>query len=282
MTPPRQTRSSQPAGGTRAALAAGAAAAFVTVVSLEVVAPGRAVAQESRAARPAASIEAEELRTALEVSQKQLADTRKQLAASETKVAALSESLAESNRVFEDTRKAYEELSLRMAAFGVDLLKPDPKSLEQRLLKAVHDQDLAEQEKQKIAARLLRLSEAVFNLLRTVPESPDRAGVETELRAANETLGLATTPAHETARNLSDGRVVSIDPEIGLLVLNIGRKSGVRVGMPLRILRDERTVGAALVVDVRDGICGAVLRDLAAKGEDVKVGDRILPEVQQL
>ena len=68
----------------------------------------------------------------------------------------------------------------------------------------------------------------------------------------------------------------------GLIILNIGKKSGVRVGMPLRILRADQLIGSALVVDVRESITGAVLQKIAAEGEDVKVGDRIEPEAQQL
>ena len=73
-----------------------------------------------------------------------------------------------------------------------------------------------------------------------------------------------------------------MDPEIGLIVLNVGRKGGVRVGMPLEILRTDRRIGTALVVDVRDSICGAVLNKLVSENDDVKIGDRIQPRPQQL
>jgi hypothetical protein len=171
-----------------------------------------------------------------------------------------------------------------MASFGVDLMKPDPKSLEQRLLNAVRERDVVEQEREKLAQQLLRLSEAAVSFMQTAV-SPDAAGmelIEGEVRAASDVLGLATAPARESNRTMGEGRVVSIDPAIGLVVLNVGKKSGVRVGMPLRILRSETVIATAMVVDVRDSIAGAVLQRIAAEGGDVKVGDSIQPEAQQL
>jgi hypothetical protein len=198
---------------------------------------------------------------------------------------ALAESLAEANRVAEQTRADYEELLLRMASLGVDLLKPDPKSLEQRLLKAVRERDLAEQEKEKLAVQLLRLSEAAANFSRQafIENEEYRSLLDEQVAEANRVLGLTTAaPAREKALAISEGRVVSVDPEIGLIVLNVGRKSGLRIGMPLQILRADRPIGIALVVDTRDTVSGAVLQSLVAAGDDAKVGDRIRPQTQQL
>ncbi|HRX56607.1 MAG TPA: hypothetical protein P5016_18980, partial [Verrucomicrobiales bacterium] len=74
---------------------------------------------------------------------------------------------------------------------------------------------------------------------------------------------------------ISQGRVVSVDPKIGLVVLNLGQTSGMRVGMPLAVYREDRAVGSILVVDVRDSIAGALVRERSQSGEDVKVGDRV-------
>ena len=225
------------------------------------------------------ALETEELRTALDVA-------RKQLAQSEKDKAVVQESLAEANRVSDEIRGQYEELLLRMAAFGVDLVKPDPKSLEQRLLSAVRDRDQSEQQKQELARHLAQLSEAVMAYLQTtVSSNPQvQAAVEAELTASSAALGEAIAPEGTSAtqlRNLADGRVVSVDSEVGLLVLNVGRKSGVRVGMPINVKRDEKPICTAMIVDVRDAIAGALMQELVAP-EDVKVGDRIEPRPDTL
>jgi hypothetical protein len=43
--------------------------------------------------------------------------------------------------------------------------------------------------------------------------------------------------------------------------------------MPFSIYRQDKPVARALVVDVRQDICGAVVQDLVSKGEPIKVGD---------
>jgi hypothetical protein len=259
----------------------GCAAATMLAMVLVQVCSSSARGQQSDA--PPAIV-AQEAKAALEVARKQLSEDKGKVTKLEARNKALAESLAESNRVFESMRAEHEELLLRMASFGVDLLKPDPKSLEQRLLNAVRERDLVEQEREKLARQLLRLSEVAVSFMQTAV-SPDAASlelIESEVRAANDVLGFATAPVRETSRTLTEGRVVSIDPAIGLVVLNVGKKSGVRVGMPLRILRSETVIATAMVVDVRDSIAGAVLQKIAAEGGDVKVGDSIQQEARQL
>jgi hypothetical protein len=225
-------------------------------------------------------IEMTELKAAVDVLRKQLADSESKVIALEKASSERATSLAEANRVAEELRGQYEELLLRMASFGVDLVKPDPKSLEQRLLSAVRDRDQAERAKQELSAQLVKLSEAAAGYVRSAPSSDAamQAAMERELEAADRVLGLSM-PGSESGsktkvRPVSEGKVVSIDAQIGLVVVNVGRESGVRVGMPLNLKRDQQAIGTALVVDVRDAIAGALLQKLTTAG-DVKVGDRI-------
>ena len=43
--------------------------------------------------------------------------------------------------------------------------------------------------------------------------------------------------------------------------------------MPFFIYRQDKPVARALVVDVRQDVCGAVVQDQVSKDEPVKVGD---------
>ena len=43
--------------------------------------------------------------------------------------------------------------------------------------------------------------------------------------------------------------------------------------MPFAIYRQDKPVARALVVEVRQDICGAVVQELVSKDEPVKVGD---------
>lgn len=268
--------SSTPApADSRAAASCGRVLAFAAVAWL-CLWGSPAVAQQA-----AAGIEAEELKTALEVARKQLSVTEAKVGELEKSRKDLQQSVAEANRVTEEIRGQYEELLLRMASFGVDLVKPDEKSLEQRLLSAVRDRDAVETQKNELARHLVQLSEAtVVHLQSSTPEA--RTALERELTAASGALAMASgAKTASQARPLADARVVSYDSEIGLVVLNAGRASGLRVGMPLNVKRDERPVSTALVVDVRDSIAGALLQEVVST-EEVKVGDRIEPRPDTL
>ena len=76
---------------------------------------------------------------------------------------------------------------------------------------------------------------------------------ETQLRAQSGTSVSATLDA---------ARVVAVNPELRLVVLNVGREQGARVGMPVAVLHDERVVAELRVVEVRRKICGAVIEKL--------------------
>ena len=235
------------------------------------------------AAQGVSEIELQELRAALQVSNKHLAEERRKSAALEETRKALAQSLAEANREATSHRKSHRELLIKMESLGVDVLSQDPASLEQRLLKAVRDRDLERRRTEQMEGQLIHLTESVMTYLAGVPVEQRKGQsselLEEQLRATESLLVRGQAERGTKApKALADGRVVSLDPEIGLLVLDVGKDSGLRVGMPVQVLRVERPIGSALVVDVRDRIAGAVLDELLNEGDDVKVGDRILPQ----
>ena len=237
-------------------------------------------------AAPSGQVELRELRAALAVAQEQVETLRERSETSEQGRRAVAQSLAEALRVAEEQAARARETELQLQALGVDLIARDENALEQRLLKAVRDLDIAQQEIDRRGAVLRRLSESVLNLLKTAEQIPpaDRSRAEAALAAANDALAdpqSGDTPSTE----LGDARVVSIDAEVGLVVFDAGRRTGLRVGTPVALLRDERPIFSALVVDVRDGISGAVLQDrLGGESVEVELGDgvRLLPEQNPL
>ena len=232
------------------------------------------------------SVEVQELRAALKVAQEDAAAQRSRADEAETKRQALVQSLSEAVRVSEEQTAAALETEMKLQALGVDLVTRDENSLEQRLLKAVRDLDIAHQQGERQTSAIRRLSETLLKVLEASPELSAKARSEADqaLAAANAALKGEGNPVAVTDADLSASRVVSIDGEIGLVVFDAGRRSGLRVGTPVAILRDERVLYSALVVDVRDSIAGAVLQDRMAEGGDVEIGDgiRLLPEQNTL
>jgi predicted RNase H-like nuclease (RuvC/YqgF family) len=199
---------------------------------------------------------------------------RRQLSLSQETVKTLTQSLAESNADAEVFRRKFADLELRMEALGLASANKDRAKLEQRLLTAVSDLQLAQRERDQYRDQMMRLSETMLRFLKTAEGgSPQaRMDVEAQLRAMNGLVeGTAKGPAN--ASSLLDGSVISVKDEWSFVVGNIGAKQGVKIGMPLRVKRDEHVIGTLRVVDVRERICGAVIQESGK--EKIKVGDRL-------
>lgn len=209
-------------------------------------------------------------------------DVRRQLAVQRESAKTLTESLAASNAEAELFRRKYSDLQLRMEALGLDAANKDKGKLEQRLLSAVSDLQLAQKESGQYRDQIVRLTEAILNLLKTTTggDAKARMEVEAQVRATNELIAKAGAPG-EAQPTLMNGSVVSIKDEWSLVVGNLGEQQGVKIGMPLRVVRDGQVLATLRVVDVRQKICGAVIQEMDSGKEKIKVGDRLQADARQ-
>ena len=206
---------------------------------------------------------------------------RRELSLARESVRTLTESLAESNVQAEVFRRKYSGLQLRMEALGLESADKDRAKLEQRLLSAVSDLHLLEKEREQYRDQSLRLSEAILHLLKTSMGGDARArmDVEAQLRSLNALVTAAdNTPAEPT---LMDGNVISVKEEWSLVVGNVGEKQGVKMGMPMRVVRGDKIISRLRVVDVRQRICGAVIQEMDSGREKIKVGDRLQADARK-
>lgn len=211
-----------------------------------------------------------------------LAELRKPLEVQRESVKTLTDSLAASNAEAELFRRKYSELQLRMEALGLDAAHKDRAKLEQRLLSAVSDLQLMKKERAQYRDQMLRLTEAMLQLLKTSTggDAKARGEVEAQLRSTGELVAKADD-APEPEPTLMDGSVVSVKDEWSLVVGNVGEKQGVKIGMPLRVVRDGRLIATLRVVDVRQKICGAVIEEMDSAKEKIKVGDRLQADARR-
>jgi hypothetical protein len=209
-------------------------------------------------------------------------ELRRQLSVQRESVKTLTESLAASNAEAELFRRKYSDLQLRMEALGIESAHKDKAKLEQRLLSAVSDLQLSRKERAQYRDQMLRLTEAMLHLLKTSTggDAKARMEVEAQLRGTNE---LVMKPAETRAGQptLMDGSVISVKDEWSLVVGNLGERQGVKIGMPLRVLREGRLVATLRVVDVRQKICGAVIQEMGSEKDKIKVGDRLQADARQ-
>ena len=165
-----------------------------------------------------------------------------------------------------------------MEALGLASASKDRAKVEQRLLAAVSDLRLTQIERDEYRDQTLRLNEAMWRYLKTSQsgDAQARMDVETQLRSANQLATRSTIDRGTAAEpSLMDGSVMSVKEQWSFVVGNIGQNHGVKIGMPMRVLRGERRIGTLRVVDVRQRICGAVIQEMDSEGEKIKVGDRL-------
>jgi len=221
-------------------------------------------------------------------------DLRRQLSIQQESLKTLTASLAESNAEAEVFRRKFADLESRMEAFGLASASKDRAKLEQRLLAAVSDLRLAQKERDQLRDQLLGLNEALLRYLQTVQggDAQARADVETQLRKTNELTTASPSGGGLVGRSiprprdqapqasLMDASVLSVKDEWSFVVANIGEQHGVKIGMPLRVMRGEQKIATLRVVDVRQRICGAVIEDSGK--EKIKVGDRLQVDASKI
>jgi hypothetical protein len=208
---------------------------------------------------------------------------QKQLSIEQESVRTLTDSLAESNAEAELFRRKYSDLELRMEALGLASANKDRAKLEQRLLAAVSDLQLAQKERNEYRDQMLRLNEAMLRYLKTSQggDAHARMDVETQSRSTNNLAARSTSaPADSPRPSLMDGSVISVKDEWSFVVGNVGENQGVKIGMPLRVMRGDRRIATLRVVDVRQKICGAVIQEMDSENEKIKVGDRLQVDAQ--
>ncbi len=202
----------------------------------------------------------------------------KKLETAEAALIALQKNFGSISSEAEVFRRKATELSVRLEALGTG-------KLDDRLLKLLGQLKILGDEKAKMRDALIGLYEGVRqHEQKSVGSDPvSRLELEVALRESAKALGIApaeNASAAPLTSTLTDGMVVSVKEDLALIVMNIGRRHGVKQGMPFEVIRNQRVIGMIRVVDVRDRIAGALIQNLGDK-EAVKVGDRLKVGAQQ-
>ncbi len=175
-------------------------------------------------------------------------------------------SLTEANRSQRETSEQLEQVRTRLAALGKNLLDGG----DDRLIQAAADLEIANERITSLEGASARLVASVGPYLReaVVSDPQARIQVETSLRELDAVLGLRQKPRPDVRTgSLKQARVVSIDQESGMLVLNIGERQGARIGMTFALVRGQEPYGKAILADVRQGVCGLFVESIDEKSE---------------
>ena len=206
----------------------------------------------------------------------------------------LKASLAESARKLGELRKSLEimstecsqsrrqvfELKKRVEVLGLFDPRPDNAKLEETFLKSVSELQVLASENESLKFALLRLSEAAqrFSITSDSNDADARLALEAETRKANEAIGVMDSMLSEGLvlhPTLQDGLIVSVMENLSIVVANLGKSQGIKVGMPLRITRAEKVVAGVRVVDAREKIAGAMIQHLSFEHDRIRIGDHV-------
>lgn len=225
-------------------------------------------------------IELQELQTTLQVAHAKIQELEKQLAAAKEQNTGLSQGAAAANAESTQLKENHERLRSLLEGLGIGALENSTDQVQERLLTSLSDLRIVAGQKKEVSDALVGLAEASMLFARSAQTTDAEAkkALETALakgdqvlRAANNAGGAADATA---AKSLHEARVVSLKQELGVAVLDVGSRDGVKPGMPFEIFRGDKTVARVLVTDVRKGVSGAVVQEVMNAADPVKVGDQ--------
>ena len=223
-------------------------------------------------------IELLELQTTLQVADAKIKELDRQLAAAKEQNAALTQSTAAANAEAAQLKENYERLRGLLEGLGIGALENSTDQVQERLLAALSDLRITDAQKKKVSEALVTLAEAAMNFAKSAPTADPVAkqALESALVSSDQVLRVASLGSDDptVTKSLHEAKVVSLKPELGVAVLDVGSRDGVKPGMPFEIYREDRPVAKVLVTEVRKGVSGAVVQELMNQAEPVKVGDR--------
>ncbi len=177
-------------------------------------------------------------------------------------------------------QERWTEAELRTKALGVDVSEADDRQWQRTVVESVRALYHAEDEKQLCMEQLERVLKAVdrddVEQLSVVLNDAEAILLNQGL---NQQLGSKTQTVPAPEATLGQARVMDVNATLGVVVLNIGRQQGTRVGMPFMVLDGDNVIAYLRVIEVRRRIAGAIIEDRIADaeitpGQAVRVSER--------
>lgn len=192
----------------------------------------------------------------------------------ERQLANLRESFALARADADEARKQLRDVRSRLEALGGSALG----NREERLIETAAQLESVRAELEAVRQSSLRLTSALVAYMRSalVEDQAARESLEAAVRDLDVALGLRRTKADELAGgSVDEAKVLSIDSESGLIVINAGRMGKVEVGMTMEISRGDQAIAMAVVTDVRKSVAGLLVQQHLNPSLSVAVGDLV-------
>lgn len=202
----------------------------------------------------------------------QISLLQQQLTKSHRQYSNLAKDIAASKQREDELSKQLNDLRLRFAALGDNLLNGG----EDKILEAVKNAEVLDKQNKAAEKAAEKLMVNLRKYLRTaiIADSDARLDLETSIRELDVALGIRQNPRPQTALgSLHQAKIVSIDAESGMVVINAGENQSVRRGMTFAILRGNRKVAEAIVAETRKDFSGVLPTEFDDKRGHIRLGD---------
>ena len=194
-------------------------------------------------------------------------DLKAQAEEREAVIRRLQESLVATRTESDLLQRQWQEAQERARTLGANPADSEAMSAQRRLVESVRQLALVEAERRQALAQLQRLLAAV----------QAQTNVNAEAAAAQAWLATLQRPAADAAAatgRLAAAKIVEVNAQLRVAVLDVGARQGARLGMPFWVLRGDRVVAELRVVDVRPRICGALI-ERVDPGVALQAGDAV-------
>ena len=200
-------------------------------------------------------------------------DTERKINQLERQIATLRESYTLARSDAAEARRQLREIRARLEAIGGTALGEG----EQKLIENASQLEAARNELDALRQSTLRLTSALSVYMRAalVDDAAARQALEAALADLDVALGLRQAKQDELSGTVDEARVLSIDSESGLIVINAGSRAKVEVGMPMEITRGDQAIALAVVTDVRKSVSGLLVQKHLNPALSISVGDRV-------
>jgi hypothetical protein len=143
------------------------------------------------------------------------------------------------------------------------------------LLSSVSEVRVLKNNTSRALSGITSLAESLEVLLKTTKDiNPQvRLNLEIELRNTLHILSSSHNNDSMPVTTLNEARVIDIQENTELIVANVGASNGVKLGMTFSILRNNKKIASAYVIDVREKISGATIQNLTSESVPVQNGD---------
>ncbi len=184
----------------------------------------------------------------------------------------LSKALVNAKQQHAEAKEKLDKIRLELEALHIYPLGTD----DQRLIQAVANRKVLENRLLKLETAATELTTKLRKYLNqsAVADDQQRVILESSIRGLDELLGMRHKPRPQIdLGTLQSSKIIAIDPQSGVLILNAGEKQQVRIGMTFRILRGKSLVAEARIAEVRPEISGALVIRLVNINNAVRLGD---------